>query len=1092
MRCPKCQAENREGRRFCADCGAPLALACPDCGFSNEPDERFCGGCGASLAASAGAPAVAEIPSEPQPVAPLGERRQVTILFADLTGYTKLSSELDPEETHDLLARFFEVVDGVVMSFGGTVDKHIGDSVMALFGAPVAHGDDQERALRAALEIHRAMPGLGQALGRPVRVHLGVASGEVVASGLGSASHREYTVTGDSVNLASRLGDAAGPGETLISDAVYRALANLLECEEVDDISVEGLDKPVRAWRLRAFRSDGREGAGPPFAGRRAELRQFAGAIEACRESGHGQAIYVRGEAGIGKTRLAREFNAIAAAQGFVSHTGLVLDFGVGKGQDAIRAIVRGLLGIPPGGDNTARQAAADEAFASGLLTADRRAFLNDLLDLPQATELRAMYDAMNTATRNRKQRETVAALITGASARQPVLLSVEDIHWADELTLGYLAAITQTVAECPAALVMTSRVEGDPLDQAWRGLTRGSPLMTIDLGPLRPDEAMALAGEIMDATSHFAKSCIERAEGNPLFLEQLLRSTEESAESGVPGSIQSLVLARMDNLEAADKQALQAASVIGQRFSLELLRHLTESTQYGCSGLIEHYLVRPEGEEFLFAHALIQEGVYSSLLKANKRELHRRAAEWFAERDLVLEAEHLDRAEDPAAARTYAEAARAQARLFRMERARELVERGLELADEKPDRFELLILQGEYLLGTGRPADSMAAYRKALEATDSEVEMCLAWIGLAAGMRVTDDYEEALAALDRAQDVAGPHGLHKELSRIHYYRGSLYFPLGNIDGCLEEHEKALDYARRAGSPEEEARALSGLGDADYLRGRMITAHGHFKRCIELCREHGFGRIEIANRYMVGVTLLYQNELEAALDDCLAAAEAAAKVGHHRAEIVARQVAGYVLFDMADLARAKEQCDQALALAQHLGAGRFEPLNLVHQGKVLALQGHRAEAVKLMEEAFAMSRESGITFSGPWVLGALAVVSDDPAARRRALSEGEDLLRQGCVSHNYFRFYVDAIATALELEDWDGADRYAAALEDYTRPEPLPWTDFFIAWGRALADHGRGKRDEATMAELRRLGDEVERVRLRAAWPALERALEAA
>jgi predicted ATPase len=296
--------------------------------------------------------------------------------------------------------------------------------------------------------------------------------------------------------------------------------------------------------------------------------------------------------------------------------------------------------------------------------------YLSDFLDLPQPTELRALYDAMDNATRGRGMRDTVAALVRAASARSPALLAIEDVHWADQTTLDHLAALADIAADCPAILVMTSRVEGDPLDHAWRTAIRGSPLMTIDLGPLRPPEATALAEAYREASSEFARQCIERAAGNPLFLEQLLRHAEGQAEAAVPGSVQSLVQARLDHLSAQDKQAVQAAAVFGQRFALEALRHLVKDPSYSCATLVERFLVRPAGEDFLFSHALICDAVYDTLLKARRRDLHRRAAAWFAERDLTLHAEHLDRAEDPAAPAAYLAAARVRAGEYRYEQA--------------------------------------------------------------------------------------------------------------------------------------------------------------------------------------------------------------------------------------------------------------------------------------------------------------------------------------------------------------------------------------------------------------------------------------
>ena len=1021
-----------------------------------------------------------------------GERRQVTVLFADLSGYTELTGRLDAEELHQVTSRFFEALDGVIESYGGTVDKHIGDCVMAVFGAPTAHGNDPERAIRAALTIHDVViPGVSEAVGHQLQVHIGIATGQVVASRTGGPG-QAFAVTGESVNLASRLTDAAGPGETLISRAVYQAHSDVIIGEDVGEITVKGFDQPLQIWRVLGLRDQGAEAGRRPFVGRRAELSQFQGIVTACREAGTGLAVYVRGEAGIGKTRLVDEFRRIAGAQGFACHTGLVLDFGVGEGRDAIRAIVRSLLGLSAGAEVGARAAAGNRAIAQGLVESDRRVFLNDLLDLPQPTELRAIYDAMDNTTRSRGRRGTVVDLTRRASARQRLMLTVEDLHWADAITLAYLAELAAAVAESPVLLVMTSRIEGDAIDEGWRGATRGSPLLTIDIGPLRRREAIALAGGSLESISRLAIACVERAEGNPLFLEQLLRNAEETTAANLPGSIQSLVLARVDNLEPLDRRALQAASIIGQRFSLEVLRHLLQAPGYTCAGLVKHYLVRPDGDDYLFAHALIWEGVYSTLLQARKRELHRRAAQSFAGVDPVLCAEHLDRADDSGAPRAYLKAADLQSTAYRPTRALKLIERGLALATERSDVYELACSRGRVLQDLGSIAESIEAYGRALDFAEDDGERCRAWLGQAGGMRITDQFDEAFEVLEQAETAARRHGLATELARVHYLRGGLYFPLGKIDGCLQEHELARRHAEEAGSAELEARALSGLADAHSMSARIKTAHEYFDHCIEIAREHGFGRIEVANRHMRGIMRYYQNDLRGAVDDTLGGAEGAAKVGQQRAEMVARAASGYILPDLGELDCAKEQCEQALALARHLGARRFEASSLRHLARAVAAQGHRAEALSLLDEAYAISDESGITFAGPWVLGAVAVITDDPDKRSWALEEGEKILGRGCVFHNYFWFYRDAIEVSLETAGWAGLERYASALERFTQAESVPWTSFFIARGRALAAHYQARHDEATIRELRRLRDEAMTVGFQSALPALERAIAAA
>jgi tetratricopeptide (TPR) repeat protein len=324
------------------------------------------------------------------------------------------------------------------------------------------------------------------------------------------------------------------------------------------------------------------------------------------------------------------------------------------------------------------------------------------------------------------------AALVAHFSHTQPTLLVVEDLHWADPQVLGHLASITSAVSRVPGFLVMTSRVEGDQLDAAWRASCRGTPFATIDLGPLRGDEALSLVGNFIDASHSVALACVERAGGNPLFLEQLLRNAQEGSREAIPASIQSLVQARMDRLSARDRDAFQTAAVIGQRFHLDLLRHLIGASDYTCANLIANALAIPEGEDFLFAHALIQEGAYSSLLRTRRRELHMRAAEWYNERDLTLCAQHFDRADDERAPKAYLSAAAAQRSSYRIEAALRLASRGSEIARNEGDRHALICLKGELQRDLGDIASSVLSYREAVEASPDDIARCRAQIGLA------------------------------------------------------------------------------------------------------------------------------------------------------------------------------------------------------------------------------------------------------------------------------------------------------------------------------------------------------------------------
>jgi len=1016
-----------------------------------------------------------------------GERRQVTILFCDLVGYTAMSRELDAEDVHRVLEGFFELADHAVIEHGGTVDKHIGDCVMAVFGAPIAHGNDAERALRAALAIRDGVPALSERVGRIIGVHIGVASGQVVASEIGSADHLAYTVTGESVNLASRLTDKAGKDQILISAAVYSALAERLDCTEGGSIEVKGFEQRIPVWRLNRFRNITAQWR--PLVGRKAELGQFRAATAATLHAGVGRTIHLRAEAGIGKTRLVEEFQRVAEEAGFTSHRGVVFDFGAGTGRGAIRSVALSLLALGADSGEPEVRTAAERALQSGIVQGDELIVLSDLLDIPLTREQRALYEAMDNATRNRGKWRLMAELVRRCARAAPQLVVVEDVHWAEALTLDCLVELTQATVDCRFLLVVTSRKEGDPLDAAWCSRITKGALETIELAPLGLDEARTLARAFGKAADQRIEQCINRAAGNPLFLEQLLRHIPDSTDgTTLPGSVQSIVQERIDHLTPADKHTIQAASVLGQRFAQDTLRFLTDDPVQDCAGLIRQLLVRRDGDALLFAHALIRDGVYDSLLKRRRRELHGKAAIWYASAgDLSLRAEHLDRAGAAEAAAAYLSAAKAQAQAYRYEEALRLLRRGLDLTADDNERFELASREGEMLRELGSTLASLQAFERALTLAKNDVQKCRAWIGLVSGMRVADRIDEALDLLDLSEAVARAEDLPSELTQIHYYRGSLFFPRGDFDGCIREHGAALEHAERAGLPERQALALSGLGDGYYAKGRMRTARDYFRRCLSLCDQHGLVRVEAANRFMIATVRIYMNEFRGALDDALASAELAKRVGHQRAEIVSRLTAGWILIDLGELDAARDEAERGLALAHDLGAKRFEPFLAESLGRILLAEGDQAAAAAVLEQALVQTRDLGaMTFIGPWLLGTFARAVGDPRRRSEALREGTALLAGRCVGHNYCNFYRAAIEASLESGDDTGADAYSTALEAYMAAEPVPWSTFFVRRGGALARWLRGDRDLALVGEIERLRAEADAIGLKIALPRQE------
>lgn len=984
-------------------------------------------------------------------------RRRVTILFADLTGFTELSTRVDPEDLHAIAQAYFDCVERIISRLGGSMERYIGDGVMVVFGARLAHDDDVMRAVRAGLEVQAAMPELSARFGRPLHCVVGIATGEVAVMEPRPGFAADAAVVGASVNMAARVESIGGPGEVLVSEAVYRQVSAGVKATSLGARALKGIDRPVGIWRIEALVEPDATSM-THLVGRRDERAQLEALTQKCMQ-GSSITVVLRGEPGIGKTRLLAELCEQAAAAGFALHRGAFLDFGLRRGSEGLHALTCSLLGIDASNGTLERQRAADEAVARGDVPQLALAMLYELATCPQTAGTRALFDALDPVRRERMLREALTALVRASARRSPLLLAVEDLHWADPQDVQRLAHVAAECRDAPILLALTSRVvDPEMVGPAWRAAGHEAQLLLLKLGPLHEHDMHELADGFTGVAPDVVDNCIARSGGNALFLGQLLRHASESGESSVPASISSLIQARVDLLPVHNRTAIQAASVLGQRFDLDALRHLLGEPDYDCEALVRIQLLHAMQPEYIFSHALIQEAIYASLLRRNARELHVRAAAWYEGRDAPLRARHLDRAGDPAAPRAYLASAVLDTDAGRYEPARAQLARGLEIAAAGAERVALMLQLGQLQLDVGQVQESITTYRAALEETEDRAQQVRAWTGLAAGMRISDDIDGAIDVLSRAEAAAREQGLDAELTRIHYLRGGLLFPRGDIEGCRREHTLALEHARRAGLPRAEADALSGLGDAAYAAGLMRTAYKSFSACMELCTRNGFGRIEAANRFMVATVRIYMNEFEGALQDALESAALARRLGHQRAEILSRLTAGWILITLARLPEARREAEVGLDVTKVLGAGRFRPILMESLARIELLSGARERAIHTIEHALQLARTGELMrYIGPWLLGTRAKCVEDPSVRREALEEGADLLAEGCVGHNYYRFYSHAIDASTEAEDEDGVLRWIGALEAYSSAEPTPWADFHIARGRALAQWLRTK-----------------------------------
>jgi class 3 adenylate cyclase/tetratricopeptide (TPR) repeat protein len=1015
------------------------------------------------------------------------ERRQVTILFADVCGFTSLSERLGAEATHDLLSRFFDASDAAVLGLGGTIDKHIGDAVMAIFGAPIAHTDDPERAVRAACELHS----VAQAMEPQLSIHIGIASGQVISSRMGGEGHKAYTVIGDSVNLSSRLTELAGPGETYSSSAIARGLGERIKSSLLGPLPIKGLPEAVEVWRIDGLSDESNHITTTAFVGRERERRAFAEAVKRCLVHGQGGTLLIRGEAGIGKTRLLQEFDDHAQDNGFDSHTGLILDFGAGKGRDAIGELVRGLLGLPSGSGKKVLASAVEQAVSAGLVAVEQRIHLYDLLDLPQPVELRALFQAMDSQTRELGRQEVLVELVVAQSAKRPILLRIEDLHWANESVLAQTIMVAQSISSCPVILVLTSRIAGDPFGEEWRERTNSAPVSIFDLVPLKATEAADLALAFADLDDGIIATCVARADGNPLFLEQLLRNVDELVAGNLPGTVQGIVQARMDAIPEIDRRALQAASVLGQRFSMSSMLAIAGLDDYQPGNLITLALIRRIENDYLFGHALICEGAYATLLTPRRRELHLKAAGWFADRDLFLHATHLDKADDKKAAEAYLSAGRTLADDFSYDDALAVAERGVEIAKKPKVRCELQQLRGDILRNTGQTDLSIEAFRLARSDAQDEGSLCRALIGIAAGLRILGQSEETLAAIDQAQPLAEAEGMTLELARIHHLRGNIGFLNGDAELCDREQQLALKYARAAGSVEIEAQAYSGIGDSHYMEGRMGSAYRNFQLVADIAETHNLIAVQAGGIPAVAHTLLFQSKFKDARQVISEGLELIQRVGHFRAEVIVRSLYGPLLCDLGDPQLGLEQAQIAGRVADRIGAKVWEPMVWSNMSLCQMNLSDSDAAIHSARTGAELALETSRALTGPWCLGILAFITDDEKERNAALDKGEALLSEHAVGHGHLYFYRYAIESSLNAREFDAADRYANLLEEFTRPEPLPWSNLVISRGRTLADAGRDPANKEVQVRLNALRTDVIRINMGTALTAIELALEA-
>ena len=793
--------------------------------------------------------------------------------------------------------------------------------------------------------------------------------------------------------------------------------------------------------------------------GRRVELGQLQAILESTRAYQAGHLVYIRGVAGIGKTRLSAEFAEMAAAHAD-HHQAEVLDFGTRADEGPLMQLTRSLLQTSGEVQGEVERETQGEVLAEAQLLArlsalrlpvDHAMLLRPLLGLAQPEEAQSLYAAMTPATRSQRLVQALRDILLARSIHRPQLLVVEDLHWADEALLATLTGLLQETQDAPVIWLFTSRLEQDPLETRLRPQLPELPLTLIELPPLRAQEAEALVASFGTVPAEHAARCVTQAQGNPLFLTQLLLFHPHRS---LPASLANLVQSKLDQLTDLDRRAICIAAVMGQRFSLASLQEVLGQADYQPELPQRYSLVRPLGEgSYRFVHDLILQGIYEGIPKIQRDRLHLRLAELYGEAEPGLRARHLHRARSLEAPSAFLQAVAAEMARYRHEEALALLKQCRTIDYAPKDEYRLMLLQGQVAMATGDIPAARDHFEAARAFAREECQRISADLWLARVLNMLDALEAEEAILDGLLPLAEALEDPLPLAEALYLKGNLYFPRGDFATSRAYHTRALEHARRGGDVRTEIQAMSGLGDAHYAEGQMRSTLELFDHCVTLCRTHGHADLEASNLFMLGTARIYANQTEAALADCFDAAELGKRVGNRRAEVVARLTAGWILLSQGDPQAADEQIEQALTVARGLGSGRFEAFLLESRARVELITGRLDEARASIERAWQLVEQHGLkAFIGPWVLGTRALLEEVPETRLATLKQGEALLDAGCVGHNGYRFLIAAAEVSLLDQRPDAARHYAQRLTQLMGAEPCAWGEHHRALIEAHAD----------------------------------------